>query len=53
MRSNIHVFIDENTITQSKSDTSGVTDVELIVESHQDFLQYIHILSKMNEINFQ
>ena len=53
MQLSINVFIDENAIIQSKVDTSGVTDVELIVESHQDFLQYIHILSKMNEINFQ
>ena len=33
------------------ADTSGVTDIEMMLESHQDMLQFIHIMAQVSEIN--
>jgi len=33
----------------SELDTSGVTEVEILLESHNDFLQYMHLLAQINE----
>jgi hypothetical protein len=34
-----------------EADTSGVTDIEMIVESHKDLMQYIYLLAQVNEEN--
>lgn len=39
----------KESLPASELDTSGVTDIELIVESHKDLMQYIYLLAKVNE----
>jgi hypothetical protein len=45
-------FDEKNSKKYSDMDTSGVTDIEMVLESHQDLLQYIHLLSQITETNF-
>ena len=44
--------IDQEDIIESAVDTSGVTDIEMMLEGHQDMLQFIHIMAQVSEVNF-
>ena len=42
----------QDRIDDSAVDSSGITDVDEILEAHQDILQFVHILAHASEINF-
>lgn len=38
-------------VEELAADTSGVTDIEMMLESHQDMLQFIHVMAQVSELN--
>lgn len=39
-------------IDNSLTESSEITDIDMILESHQDMLQFIHLMALASEVNF-
>lgn len=39
-------------IDNSLTESSEITDIDMILETHQDMLQFIHLMAHASEVNF-